>query len=87
VVPGWRPLAEYVEAVRRVAPRVRLAAAQSSVEAALARWRTLTARDVTLLVADNRPPVGALEFKLRHGSLWVHPDERNLDQIYRQLTD
>ena len=54
---------------------------------ALARWRSLTSPEIALLTDDNHHPATALEIKLRHGSLWVHPDERNLDQIYRQLTD
>jgi predicted DsbA family dithiol-disulfide isomerase len=87
VVPGWRPLGEYLDAVRRVAPEVRLAGRLPSAESALARWRTLTAPDLALLSDDKCPPATALEIRLRHGSLWVHPDERNLDRIYRQLTD
>jgi predicted DsbA family dithiol-disulfide isomerase len=87
VVPGWRPLAEYVEAVQQVAPEVRLAGRAHSAEAALTCWRTLTTPDLAALALDNRLPATALEVKLRHGSLWVHPDESNLDQIYRQLTD
>ena len=87
VVPGWRPPAAYVEAVRRVAPRARLAGQQPSAEVALARWRSLTGPEVNLLTADKHPPATALEINLRHGSLWVHPAERNLDRIYQQLTD
>jgi len=87
VVPGWRPLAEYVAAVQRVAPEVCLAVQQPSAELALAHWRTMTAPDLALLTDDNQPPATALEIRLSHGSLWVHPDESNLDRIYRQLTD
>ena len=87
VVPGWRSLGEYLAAVRKVAPTVHWDASRPSAEAALACWRSLTAPELALLSDDNQPPATALEIKLRHGSLWVHPDENNLDRIYRQLTD
>jgi hypothetical protein len=87
VVPGWRPLAEYVAAVQRVAPQVCLAVQQPSAAVALARWRTMTAPELALLTDDNQPPATALELRLSHGSLWVDPEEGNLDRIYRQLTD
>jgi predicted DsbA family dithiol-disulfide isomerase len=87
VVPGWRPLAEYVGAVHRVAPDLRCRVEPASAERALTRWRTLTGRETRLLTADRRPPAGALEVILRHGSLWVHPAEHYLDKIYQQLTD
>jgi predicted DsbA family dithiol-disulfide isomerase len=87
VVPGWRPLAEYVGAVHRVAPNIRCRVEPSDAETALTRWRSLTSRETRLLTADRRPPAGALEVILRHGSLWVHPSEHYLDKIYRELTD
>jgi thioredoxin family protein len=87
VVPGWRPLAEYVAAVQAVAPGVRLARQQPPADVALARWRTLTDPELALLTDDNRAPATALEIKLRNGRLWVQPGESNLDRIYQQLTD
>lgn len=87
VVPGWRPLQQYVEAVQQVAPGVTLHRQQAPADLVLARRRTLTAPELALLTDDKQPPAMALEFQLRHGPIWVHPDEPNLDQIYRQLTD
>jgi predicted DsbA family dithiol-disulfide isomerase len=87
IVPGWRPLAEYVGAVRRVAPAVELRMRPGEAEYVLTRWRSLTGREARLLTSDRRPPAGALELILRHGSLWVHPAEHILDKSYQELTD
>jgi predicted DsbA family dithiol-disulfide isomerase len=87
VVPGWRPLEQYVDAVLRVAPGVVLNHRLPPAALVLARRRTLTAPELLQLTDDKHAPATALELQLRHGPLWVHPDERNLDRIYRQLTD
>jgi predicted DsbA family dithiol-disulfide isomerase len=81
VVPGWRSLGEYLAAVRQVAPEVdleaRLARPRPSAEVALAHWRSLSTPELALLTGDNQPPATALEIRLGHGSLWVHPAEGN----------
>jgi predicted DsbA family dithiol-disulfide isomerase len=87
IVPGWRPLAEYVGAALRVAPEIQCQARVVDGETALIRWRTLTGRETRLLTSDRRPPAEAAEIVLRHGSLWVHPAEPLLDKSYQQLTD
>lgn len=87
IVPGWRPLAEYVDAVLTVAPEYALAAVEGPAAAVLKRWHTLSAPDLSLLTVDKRPPAAAFELRLRHGSLWVEPGQGNLDKVYRQLTD
>ncbi|MCX5207852.1 DsbA family protein [Kitasatospora sp. NBC_00240] len=75
VVPGWRPLGEYLEAVRAVAPQLRLRPEGGLLDpdAALERHLSLTRADLDLLTADRRPPTRAVRLESGNGPLWLHP--------------
>lgn len=75
-VPGWRPYEEYVSAVTELSPGLPLAATALDPAQALARYRTLTEPERTLLT-DGRPwpPGGAVRVDTGNGPLWLHPEE------------
>ncbi|GAA2977949.1 DsbA family oxidoreductase [Actinokineospora diospyrosa] len=72
VVPGWRPLRQYVDAVRNAAgiqlePGPPLTAAQ-----ALARYETVTGPELALLAGVDRAPGVAVP--TANGPLWIAED-------------
>ncbi|WP_236791499.1 DsbA family protein [Amycolatopsis sp. GM8] len=73
VVPGWRPLTEYLTAIEEVTgetPReVRLTA-----EEALHRFGSLTGPELELLTGDRKPPSQAVSVPANNGPLWIDPD-------------
>ncbi|WP_371483406.1 DsbA family protein [Kitasatospora sp. NBC_00315] len=75
VVPGWRPLEEYLAAARAVAPRLRLRAdgALPDADQALELHLSLTRADVELFTADRRPPARGIRVESGNGPLWLHP--------------
>ena len=75
VVPGWRPLAEYLDAAVAVAPALRLRPEGGLLGAdeALERYLSLTRTDLDLLTGDRRPPGGAVRLEGGNGPLWLHP--------------
>ncbi|MFC9324268.1 DsbA family protein [Kitasatospora sp. NPDC057015] len=73
VVPGWRPLGEYLDAVRAVAPDLRIdpeGGLLPDADAALERHLSLTRADLELLVVDRRPPTRAVLVESGNGPLW-----------------
>ena len=76
VVPGWRPLDAYFDAVAAVAPgRVLDPAPCFTPDAALARFETLTRVDLELLTG-GLAPAGAVRLALRNGPVWFDPTLR-----------
>ncbi|MFC8452050.1 DsbA family protein [Kitasatospora sp. NPDC057223] len=77
VVPGWRPLAEYLDAAAAVAPalhpHLRPGAGLVGADEALERYLSLTRADLELLTGDPRPPAGAVRLESGNGPLWLHP--------------
>ncbi len=75
VVPGWRPLEEYLAAVAAVAPGLRPRPDDALVDAdeALERHLSLTVTDLELLTGGRRPPAGAVLVESGNGPLWLHP--------------
>ncbi|UGQ12136.1 DsbA family protein [Yinghuangia sp. ASG 101] len=77
VVPGWRPLAEYVAAARAVAPEVPLLGEEFGLltpEEALTRHGSLTVADLELLTGGRTPPAGAVTVSTGNGPLWLGSD-------------
>jgi hypothetical protein len=77
VVPGWRPLAEYLDAAAGVAPslhpHLRPGGGLVGADEALERYLSLTRADLELLTGDPRPPAGAVRLESGNGPLWLHP--------------
>ncbi len=74
-VPGWRPYADYLAAVRKVAPGVVPRDGLPTPEEALERYRTLTAVEVACLTGAQEPPTGAVRVESANCPVWLHPDE------------
>lgn len=85
LVPGWRELGEYTEAVERVAPGLRLDVPRRTPEELLERHRSLTGPELALLAgADTAgPPPGAVRFDGAGGPLWLHPAEAATHPVSR----
>ncbi|WP_331773421.1 DsbA family protein (plasmid) [Embleya sp. NBC_00888] len=81
VVPGWRPLDEYLAAARAVAPEVPVPAAESwgllSPDDALERHKSLTGPDLEVLTGGSAPPVRAIRVHTGNGPLWLQPAYAN----------
>ncbi|MEU1446618.1 MULTISPECIES: DsbA family oxidoreductase [Streptomyces] len=76
VVPGWRPYEEYVSAVVDLSPGLLPAPTTLDPAKALARYRTLTEPERTLLTDGSPwPPSGAVRVDTGNGPLWLHPEE------------
>ena len=75
VVPGLRPAQAYTEALREAFPGFAAAVAESPAGAALALHRSLTSRELALLVAGGRVPDEALRVDTAGGPLWLHQEE------------
>ncbi|MFF3597783.1 DsbA family oxidoreductase [Kitasatospora indigofera] len=73
VVPGWRPLGEYLAAARAVAPGLRTEAGPLDPDAALELHLSLTRADLERLTTDGRPPARAVRLESGNGPLWLHP--------------
>ncbi|XBQ39041.1 hypothetical protein ABNG14_48995 (plasmid) [Streptomyces rapamycinicus] len=73
--PGWRSLPEYLAALRTVAPRRPWETAPIGPGEALARYRSLTGPDLSLLTGGTTPPPAAVRVDTAGGPLWLHPDE------------
>ncbi|MGM0357430.1 DsbA family oxidoreductase [Streptomyces sp. ECR3] len=74
-VPGRRPYEEYAEAVEALRPGLPADPAPLSAGAALARYRSLTEPERTLLTHGPWPPPGAVRIDTAGGPLWLHPEE------------
>ncbi|MGW6268876.1 DsbA family protein [Streptomyces sp. NPDC055060] len=74
-VPGWRPLESYLAAATAAAGMPLAPREPPSAEEALARWRTLTSRDLELLTGTSVAPSEAVRVETGNGPLWLHPDE------------
>jgi len=77
VVPGWRPLDEYVRAARLVAPDRGAGAEPPPLDPddALHRYRSLTGPELRLLTGHDRAPDQAVRVDTATGPLWLHPTE------------
>jgi DSBA-like thioredoxin domain len=93
VVPGWRSLRAYLDAVRRVAPGAlhRPGAARTIGAArpaeALARYRSLTGPELRVLAGADRPPAGAVRVPTRNAPFWLDPGEAVGYPLYRDVKD
>ena len=74
VVSGWRTIEELAEAVQGAGARPIDTGAPIDPDEALARYRTLTVRDLELLTG-GREPVGAVVVPTATTPVWAHPDE------------
>lgn len=74
-VAGWREPAEYVAAVRAVAPDVSLTNVSLAPDDALAMFRTLTGPELVALTGGRVAPRRAVRVATGNGPLWLHPDE------------
>jgi hypothetical protein len=76
VLPGWRSVEEYQEGFEAVAPQLRgTPRSLLDAEAALGRYRSLTADDLQLLTGAPEPPEGAVEVATATVPLWLDPVE------------
>ena len=77
VVPGWRPLAEYLDAATAVAPALhpqpRPEDGLLGADEALERYLSLTRADLELLTGHREPPARAVRLESGNGPLWLHP--------------
>ncbi|WP_413812131.1 DsbA family protein [Streptomyces sp. OE57] len=73
--PGWRSVPEYLAALRTVAPRQLWEAAPIGPGEALAKYRSLTGPDLSLLTGGTTPPPAAVRVDTAGGPLWLHPGE------------
>jgi predicted DsbA family dithiol-disulfide isomerase len=83
VVPGWRPLAEYEDALRAVDPDFAPTAPEPlDPAAALDHYRSLTAVEFDVLTGDADPPATAVRVETATVPIWLAADEaaaRNVD--------
>lgn len=71
VVPGWRPLQEYIDTINEVAPEFGLQyRVLGTPEDMLARWGSLTIPDLTLLTGATVTPPEAMQVDRGGGPLW-----------------
>jgi predicted DsbA family dithiol-disulfide isomerase len=75
VVPGWRPLREYLNAARTAAPGIATRDPHLGPTAALDRFRSLTCRELELFTGAPIPPRTAVHLPTSNGGLWLHPEE------------
>ncbi|MEU2631729.1 hypothetical protein ABZ641_32685, partial [Kitasatospora sp. NPDC007106] len=72
-VPGWRPLAAYLAAVRAVCPGLAPVSDSLTPEQLLLHHRSLTGMD--LPPGQEGAPAGALTVLTGTGPVYLHPDE------------
>lgn len=75
VVPGWRPLRAYLDAVAKVAPDVPLDAPLAEPREALERWSSLTDPEWKTLTGQGVPARDAVAVPTAGGPVWVHRGE------------
>jgi predicted DsbA family dithiol-disulfide isomerase len=73
VVPGWRPLAEYADAVGEVTT-TSLTFRPIDADEALRRFGSVTEPELELLTGDHKPPENAVRVPTGNGPLWIDPD-------------
>ncbi|GAA3526627.1 hypothetical protein GCM10022222_07020 [Amycolatopsis ultiminotia] len=73
VVPGWRPLHEYLDAIHAATGADLPAAPPLEAAPALARFGSLTGPELELLTGDREPPSGAVAVPTGNGPLWIRP--------------
>ncbi|HEY3711287.1 MAG TPA: DsbA family protein [Amycolatopsis sp.] len=73
VVPGWRPLREYADAVRAATGQVLDDTPPYTTEEAFACFSSLTGPELMLLTGRNEPLPGAVAAPAVHGPLWTFP--------------
>ncbi|RLK58279.1 DsbA family oxidoreductase [Actinokineospora cianjurensis] len=72
VVPGWRPLREYVDAVHAASGIALPPEPPLTAEDALAHYETLTGPELSLLAGTDRAP--GVEVPTANGPLWIAED-------------
>ncbi len=75
VVPGWRPLADYLGAVGQVGGVAPDEAPFLDVDVALDRYRSLTRPDLLALTGATAPPHRGVLLDNGSGPVWLHPDD------------
>lgn len=75
VVAGWRPLSQYVSAVRAVEPDVSPVVAYIDSSTALDTFRSLAEPELAALTGSRAAPAHAVPVVTGNGTLWLHPDE------------
>jgi predicted DsbA family dithiol-disulfide isomerase len=85
VVPGWRPLGEYLDAVARVAPDAPIDDGYPDPVDALERWRSLTGPEWRALTAKGRPSPQGIPVPTAGGQVWLHEDELSTHPCVRPL--
>jgi protein-disulfide isomerase-like protein with CxxC motif len=72
VVPGWRPLAEYVAAIEEVTAEP-VPSVLFSANEMLCRYGSLTGPELELLTGQQEPPDKAVSVPTGNGPLWIDP--------------
>lgn len=72
VVPGWRPLREYTDAVLETAG-LAVTPVRLTAEEALKRFGSMTGPELELLTGARKPPAGTVSVRTGHGPLWINP--------------
>ncbi len=75
VVPGWRPLTDYLAAVVQVGGAPPDDAPLVDVDVALHRYRSLTRPDLLALTGSTAPPRRGVLLDNGSGPVWLHPDD------------
>lgn len=70
VVPGWRPLAEYVDAALSADPGLIVRTPTLSVDDIFEFFDSLTAAELELLSSEDRLPVGVFAGETANGPIW-----------------
>lgn len=75
VVPGWRPLTDYLAAVAQVGGAPPPDAPFVDADVALHRYRSLTRPDLLALTGSTKPPRRGVLLDNGSGPVWLHPDD------------
>lgn len=75
VVPGWRPLTDYLTAVAQVGGAPPHDAPFVDADVALHRYRSLTRPDLLALTGSTKPPRRGVLLDNGSGPVWLHPDD------------
>jgi len=75
VVPGWRPLVDYLAAVAQVGGAPSDDGAFIDADIALDRYRSLTGPDLLALTGATAPPRRGVLLDNGSGPVWLHPDD------------
>jgi predicted DsbA family dithiol-disulfide isomerase len=73
VVPGWRPLSAYVDAVRRVCSATLPTGPLFSAVQAIEWFGSMTEPELELLTGQRNVSAGAKRVDTRNGPLWIDP--------------